>query len=71
MTIAGGLNTDPTVVEKETLARVIRLGLVAAFTAIPALSAVSSQYQSIPAATPPNVSQPAVETYVLNSTFLI
>jgi hypothetical protein len=71
MTIAGGLKTDPTVVEKESVARVIKMDLVPAFTPDFALSTVFPQVQSFSSAASQNVSTPAVETYILNSTFLI
>lgn len=71
MIIAGGVKTDPTVVEKESVARVIKVDLAASFTPDFALSTVSSLYQSFSLSASQIASAPAVETYVLNSTFLI
>jgi hypothetical protein len=71
MVIAGGLKTDPTVVEKESVARVIKVDLVAAFSPNLAVSTVSFQVQPFSLTASQNASPPAVETYVLNSTFLI
>ena len=69
--VAGGLKTDPTVVEKESVSRVIKIDLVAGFVPYLEVSNVSSQAPSFSTAAPQNTSPPAVETYVLNSTFLI
>jgi hypothetical protein len=71
MTIAGGLKTDPTVVEKESAARVIKVDLVPAFTPNSQLSTASLPVQSSSSTAIPNILPPAVETYVLNSTLLI
>jgi hypothetical protein len=71
MTIAGGLKTDPTVVEKKSAARVIKMDLVASFPPNLAPSTVSPQFQFHSSTASVNVSPPAVEKYVLNSTFLI
>ena len=69
--VAGGLKTDPTVVEKESLTQVIKVDLVSSFTPSLALSTVSSQVRLFSSTASQNASPPAVETYVLNSTFLI
>jgi hypothetical protein len=69
--VVGGLKTDPTVVEMESHARVIKLDLVAPYAPELALSTVSLQFQPISSTASQNVSPPAVEKYVLNSTFLI
>ena len=69
--IAGGVKTDPTVVEKESVARVIKVDPPATATTASALSAVSSRYQPLSSSASQNASSPAVETYVLNATFLI
>jgi hypothetical protein len=69
--VAGGLKTDPTVLEKESVARVIKVDLVPAFTPDFTLSTVFPQVQPLFSNASQNVSSPAVETYVLNSTFLI
>jgi hypothetical protein len=71
MIIAGGLKTDPTLLEKESVGRVIKLDLVPAFTPDFAFSTVFPQVQPFSLTASQNVSPPAVETYVLNSTFLI
>ena len=69
--VAGGLTVDPTVVEKESAQRVVRVELFAAFTADLEFSPVSSQlHEPCPSASQ-NVSPPSVETYILNSSFLI
>ena len=69
--VAGGVKTDPTVVEKESVVRVIKVDLAFAFTPNFALSVVSSLYQPFSLTASRIASAPAVDTYVLNSTFLI
>jgi hypothetical protein len=69
--VAGGLKTDPAVVEKESPARVIKVDLVPAFTPNSQLSTASLPVQSSSLAAIQNILPPAVETYVLNSTLLI
>ena len=71
MTIAGGVKTDPKVVEKESVTRVIKVDLAATFTPVFALSTVPSLQQPFSSTASQNASSPSVETYVLNSTFLI
>jgi hypothetical protein len=71
MTIAGSLKTDLTVLEKESVTRVIKLDLVAAVTPKVTLSTVPSQGQLFSSTGSQNASPAAVETYVLNSTFRI
>jgi hypothetical protein len=69
--IAGGLRTDPTVVEKESAARLLKVDLIAAFNPHSALSTGTPQVQPFSPVAAPDVSPPTVERYVLNSTFLI
>jgi len=69
--IAGGLKTDPTVVEKESAPRLLKVDLTAAFALDRSLSTDTSQFQSFSLTAVRDVSPPTVETYVLNSTFLI
>jgi hypothetical protein len=69
--VAGGLKTDPTVVEKESAARLLKVDLVAAFAPDFAGSTITSQFQPVSLPSARDVSPPTVETYVLNSTFLI
>lgn len=71
MIVAGGLKTDPTVVEKESVARVIKADLVAGFAPNLAVSSVSFQTQPFSSTASQNASPPAVEMYILNSIFLI
>ena len=71
MTLAGGLKTDPTVIEKESLTRVVKGDPCNTLNIHTAQSTVPFQIQP----TFPTASRMAlphsVETYVLNSTFLI
>ena len=69
--VAGGLKTDPTVVEKESAARLLKVDLVPAFT--PDFTSFTTTCQLQPFSLPSlrDVSPHTVETYVLNSAFLI
>jgi hypothetical protein len=69
--IAGGLRIDPTVVEKESVARANKVDLVAAFAPDLAISPVSFKFQPPLSTASQNASPSAVETYILNSSFLI
>ena len=71
LTVAGGLATDPTVVEKESLTRVVKLDVHAGFTLVPMISVVAFSSQPSLSAVAQYASPPPVEAYVLNSTFLI
>jgi hypothetical protein len=69
--IAGGLKTDPTVVEKESVARLLKVDVLGTFAPGLALSTVTSRLQPFSLTAVRGVSPPTVKTYVLNSTFLI
>jgi hypothetical protein len=71
VSIAGGLTTDPTVVQKEPIARSPRMDFLAPFHLTFAFSSVSPQYHLLAQTASLSVSPPAVEQYVLNSSFLI
>jgi hypothetical protein len=69
--VAGGLKTDPTVVEKESAARLLKVDLVVAFAPNFASSTITSQFHPFFLPSVRDVSPPTVGTYILNSTFLI
>ncbi len=69
--VAGGLKTDPTVVEKSSAQRGISFELAYDIVAAYSIPAVDSYSQTHSFMTSSSVSPPAVEKYVLASSFLI
>jgi hypothetical protein len=72
MTVAGGLQTDPTIVEKESTARLhSKVTMLPVFAPDPALSQNLEEPLFLLSSAASNVSLRSVEKYVLNATFRI
>lgn len=72
-TVAGGLQTDPTTVEKQSAARNVleKLADLAFDAPVLVSNQLNGQNFSLFSPSTTNVSPPSVEKYVLNATFLI
>ena len=71
VSVAGGLHTDPSIVEKESSAKHIKIEFVLAPTSDSGLTSIVDQPIQLLSTNTSNVSPPSVEKYVLNATFLI
>ena len=71
VSIAGGLHTDPSIVEKESSAKHIKVEFVLAPLSDCVCTSLFDHLPQLLGINTSNVSPPSVETYVLNSSFLI
>lgn len=71
MELAGGLKTDPTLVENRPVAHVAKLDMTGILTLNFASSDDPALFPIVLATGSHNASTPSVETHILNSTFLI
>jgi hypothetical protein len=69
--VAGGLKTDPTLVENVRVAHVTKLDMTGILTPSLSSSDNSAHFPHVVTTAPHTVSASPVETYVLNETFLI